>query len=142
MRMTEAEYAAQTARVILAGLPTTGKILPLTKAAPAKRTKFGAKKVYFDRIVFDSQAEAARYMELRVREEYNAISVLVVHPVFPLHVEGKRIGRYVADFRYYSDGVEIVEDVKSKPTAALRAFRRNCAHVLAEYGITITVVGA
>lgn len=42
---------------------------------------------------------------------------LETHPVFPLLVNGIKIGRYTADFKYKNaDGEEVVEDVKSKIT--------------------------
>ena len=42
---------------------------------------------------------------------------LEIHPVFPLLVNGIKIGRYTADFKYKNaDGEEVVEDVKSKIT--------------------------
>ena len=45
------------------------------------------------------------------------ISNLELHPVFPLMVNGVKIGRYTADFKYINDeGKTIIEDVKSKVT--------------------------
>lgn len=42
---------------------------------------------------------------------------LEIHPVFPLLVNGIKIGRYTADFKYKNaNGEEVVEDVKSKIT--------------------------
>jgi hypothetical protein len=42
---------------------------------------------------------------------------LEVHPVFPLLVNGVKIGRYTADFKYKNvNGEEVIEDVKSKIT--------------------------
>ena len=42
---------------------------------------------------------------------------LETHPVFPLLVNGIKIGRYTADFKYKNaNGEEVVEDVKSKIT--------------------------
>jgi len=47
----------------------------------------------------------------------NYISELEIHPVYPLLVNGIKIGRYTADFKYKNkDGEEIIEDVKSKIT--------------------------
>tara|TARA_R110002020_G_scaffold187961_7_gene386466 strand:- start:1941 stop:2171 length:231 start_codon:yes stop_codon:yes gene_type:complete len=45
------------------------------------------------------------------------IKDLEIHPIFPLIVNGVKIGRYTADFKYINkEGVEIIEDVKSKVT--------------------------
>jgi len=45
------------------------------------------------------------------------ISDLELHPVYPLMVNGIKIGRYTADFRYKNqNGKTIIEDVKSKVT--------------------------
>ena len=42
---------------------------------------------------------------------------LETHPVFPLLVNGIKIGRYTADFKYKNqDGEVVIEDVKSKIT--------------------------
>lgn len=67
---------------------------------------------------FDSKLEAQRYKDLRIMETAGVISALEVHPRFDLVVNGVRIGRYTADFRYVDtdSGVQIVEDVKSRPT--------------------------
>jgi hypothetical protein len=40
------------------------------------------------------------------------IAELVVHPVYPLVVNGKKVGRYTADFSYKENGNKVVEDVK------------------------------
>ena len=45
------------------------------------------------------------------------ISDLETQPVFPLLVNGIKIGRYTADFKYKNqDGEVVIEDVKSKIT--------------------------
>ena len=49
---------------------------------------------------------------MRARE----ISDLEVHPKFDLMVNGVKIGRYTADFRYKKGSDVIVEDVKSRAT--------------------------
>lgn len=104
------------------------------------RSKYGARQVYLDRILFASNAEAKRYGELRLLEFGGFITRLVVHPAFPLEVDGKRIGTYRADFRYLTKGGEVVEDVKSPATAIKETFVRTKKHIAAQYGIEITVV--
>ena len=44
------------------------------------------------------------------------ISNLELHPRYDLMVNGVKIGRYTADFRYNKGNEVVVEDVKSKPT--------------------------
>lgn len=134
-RVSEAEFAAARAGVAF--------------VKPKKERKYKNRFVYFDRIIFQSEAECERYKELRLLERGGLIQNLVVHPVFPLHVDGQRIANYTADFsyddKYVSDAVftgwrNVTEDVKSKVTAQHRSFLRTCKHVLAEYGVRITVV--
>lgn len=78
---------------------------------------------------FDSQAEADRYMELRVAEKADLIKNLQCHPHFDLipsqKVPGKqgfRAHGYTADFAYMRDGEYIVEDVKSVKTREERDY--------------------
>ena len=78
---------------------------------------------------FDSQAEADRYIELRVAEKAGLISELTCHPHFDLiptqKVPGQRAFRphgYTADFSYMRDGQYIVEDVKSEKTREERDY--------------------
>ena len=78
---------------------------------------------------FDSQAEADRYMELRVAEKAGLIKDLTCHPHFDLipsqKVPGQRGFRphgYTADFAYIRDGEYIVEDVKSEKTREERDY--------------------
>ena len=87
-------------------------------------------------------------------EAAGEIRRLVVHPVFYLHADGGEvIGRYSADFAYLSNRIpagadpetfdpsaEIVEDVKSKRTAATAQFRRTLRHMQVEHGITVQIV--
>ena len=79
--------------------------------------KFHAKKQVYKGIKFDSKKELNRYLILEQMQMKNYISELEIHPKFPLMVNGVKIGRYTADFKYINkEGVEIIEDVKSKVT--------------------------
>ena len=79
-----------------------------------------------DGVLFDSKAEAARYVYLREREKRGEISHLEIQPSFklmgydrlPLRYESGRQAVYRADFAYFSaeHNKRIVEDVKSKAT--------------------------
>lgn len=80
--------------------------------------KYKAKKKVVDGITFDSIREFNRYLELKLLERSGEIENIKPHPRFELIIDGKRIGRYTADFQYelISSGEIVVEDVKSKPT--------------------------
>lgn len=81
------------------------------------RNKYNAKKQFYKGIRFDSKKELDRYLILEQMQIKKYISNLEVHPVFPLIVNGVKIGRYTADFKYINNqGIEIIEDVKSKIT--------------------------
>ena len=81
------------------------------------KNKYNAKKQFYNGKKFDSKKELARYLVLEQMEKNNYISELEIQPVFPLIVNGIKIGRYTADFRYKNNNNEvIVEDVKSKIT--------------------------
>ena len=79
--------------------------------------KYFAKKVTYKNIQFDSKKEYERYVYLEMLMKNKEISELEVHPVYPLMVNGTKIGRYTADFTYKDKtGNVVVEDVKSKYT--------------------------
>ena len=63
---------------------------------------------------------------------------LEIHPVFPLLVNGIKIGRYTADFKYKNaNGEEVVEDVKSKITKTRDYMLRK--KILATYNPPIVI---
>ena len=81
------------------------------------KNKYNAKKQNYKGKTFDSKKELTRFLILESMEKNNYISDLELQPVFPLIVNGHKIGRYTADFRYKNrNGEVIVEDVKSKIT--------------------------
>jgi len=87
----------------------------------------GRKVTYFG-IVFDSQIEGQRYLQLRSMEQEGEISDLICHPKFILipaftDIEGRtqRVITYTADFMYReSDKQLVVEDVKARNHSAKR----------------------
>ena len=81
-------------------------------------TKYHARRTEVDGITFDSLAEARRYGELKLLQAAGEIDTVIVHPVWPIVVNGALVCRYEADFQYhdYKLGCGVVEDVKSKPT--------------------------
>ena len=104
-----------------------------------RRSKYGARKTYYDGILFDSKAEFRRYFELKLLLKAGEIDLLTLQPVFPLIVEGVTIGKYVADFSYVltKNGELLVEDVKGFDVPLGRWKRKHCE---AQYGIQIQVI--
>lgn len=93
------------------------------------RSKYGAKKVIVGSRTYDSKAEALRAVSLRLELSVGAISDLRYQVAYELAqsviVAGRKRPplRYVADFVYIRDGVEVVEDVKGMVTAVYRIKR-------------------
>lgn len=111
--------------------PTSGK----------KKNKYNAVKVQDDGFTFDSKHEHARYCQLKVCLQGGDIEKLELHPRWELVVNGKKIGRYTADFRYVREGKTIVEDAKAKSKAARsRDYILRKKLVEALYGIVIEEV--
>ena len=94
-----------------------------------RRNKYGNRKVRVDGILFDSEAEAIRYGQLKLMEKAGSISSLAMKPVFVLApavtIAGKKKAalRYVADFGYYENGQQITEDVKGYLTDVFKIKR-------------------
>ena len=88
-----------------------------------KSGKVPHQRIVANGIEFDSKAEHDRYLELLVMERAGVIKNLECHPRWeiipaqkiPGH-RGFQAAHYTADFRYFRDGVEHVEDVKSSYT--------------------------
>jgi hypothetical protein len=86
-----------------------------------KRNKYGAKKTTVDGITFDSKWEAQRWGELQAMERGGLVRDLERQVKYEIVVNGEKICRYIADFRYKvvdDDGVttEVVEDAKGVET--------------------------
>ena len=102
-----------------------------------KRNKFNATKIEKDGVKFDSVKEYKRYIELTAQMQRGEISELQCQVKFELAPKVKIAGekrakpalRYFADFTYLSNGVLIVEDVKSVVTRKLASFR-NKKHLM------------
>ncbi len=109
---------------------------------PAKRSKYGAKRVTIDGIDFDSKAEGARYVVLRDLQRAGKIHDLRRQVPYPITVgPSVLVGNYRADFVYWEEGAtaETVEDVKGFDTP-LSKFKRKC--VEAAHGVKIQIVRA
>tara|TARA_R100000353_G_scaffold155834_1_gene114785 strand:- start:2227 stop:2616 length:390 start_codon:yes stop_codon:yes gene_type:complete len=86
-----------------------------------KSLKYKAKKVKLDGYTFDSQAEAKHYWHtLKPKLERGEITHLEVHPSYEIVIDGEKICKYMADFRYFTGKKRIVEDVKGFKTPVYR----------------------
>lgn len=106
------------------------------------RNKFGAKKTEIDGFIFASKSEAARYAHLKLLVRIGEISDLELQPAFDFILDGTKICRYIADFRYreVATGEIIVEDVKSTPTKTPE-YRIKKKLMYAFYGIDVRETG-
>lgn len=101
---------------------------PLTKATPAKRKKYGNKKVTNHHGTFDSVREWERFQVLMLKERGGLITNLRRQVRFELVPGVKLAGekrarpaiRYFADFVYVEHGREIIEDAKGRQTPDYR----------------------
>lgn len=91
----------------------------------ATLSKYRAHKKEIDNITFASQAEASRYIELKIRLQAGEILGLVLQPRYVLQEgftdntgERHRPIVYIPDFEYYDNiaSAKIVEDVKGFKT--------------------------
>ncbi len=104
-----------------------------------RRSKYGAQPVTIDGLRFDSKREAARWGQLVLMERAGVIQGLRRQVPFVLidkSTHGRAI-KYVADFSYMQDGVEIVEDAKGYRTEVYKLKRRMMAE---RYGIIVKEV--
>ena len=82
-----------------------------------KKNKFNAEKQIYKGLKFASKKEFHRYLVLEKMLSDKSITDLELQPMYPLMVNGIKIGRYTADFRYKDQsGETIIEDVKSIAT--------------------------
>lgn len=108
--------------------------------------KYHSKKVTLGGIVFDSKKEAARYRELLLMERAGQIHSLrrqVPYELIPNQYQTDAKGKqklierkcvYNADFVYYENGREIVEDTKGMRTKDYIIKRKLMLH---KYGVKI-----
>lgn len=94
------------------------QLLWISKMREEIKAKYKNKKVEYNRIVFDSKKECARYRQLEILERVWKITDLKTQVVFVLVEKSKwqRALKYIADFEYIQDGKRIVEDVKGYKT--------------------------
>lgn len=85
-----------------------------------KKPKYGNKKTEFDGLKFDSRKEFARYMILKQDAEVKDLQTQVT---FQVEVNGVKVCKYIADFVYIRNGLEVIEDVKSEITRKEKYYR-------------------
>ena len=105
-------------------------------------SKYKAKKVAHEGMLFDSTAELAIYKQLRLREQMGSIRDLRTQVKYEIRVYGHHVCDYVADFVYtvISTGKSEVVDVKSSFTAKLPVYRLKKKLLRATHGIEIKEV--
>lgn len=103
--------------------------------------KYGNRKTELDGVLFDSNAEARRYNELKLMVLAGAIHSLGMQVRFQITVNDVDICAYVADFRYYDNelGRWIYEDVKGVKTREYKIKKRL---MKATHGIDIVEIEA
>ena len=107
--------------------------------------KYHARKTTFDGITFDSASEASRYAELKMLEKNGEITDLrrqvpfVLLDDYVISGKKKRGIKYVADFVYFEDGIEHIEDVKGCLTPVYELKKKMFE---ARYGKTIEEINA
>lgn len=97
-------------------------------------SKYHSRKTLVDNIMFDSKAEAARYVVLKLMARAGEIKNLRLQPRYTIHdaflafQDGKRYRKveYVGDFEYWEVKNKrlICEDVKGIRTALYRLKRK------------------
>lgn len=104
-------------------------------ALAARGSKYHAKKTTIDGIEFDSAKEAKRYVKLRDMEMAGKIQGLRLQVPFELlpsfECDGVKYRgmKYVADFVYYRNGKQVVEDCKGYKTAEYKLKKKLMAYV-------------
>lgn len=97
--------------------------------------KYHNKKVIIDGIPFPSQKEGNRYLQLKKLQEEGIISDLKLQVPFvliePFTLNGKKYRKmeYVADFVYFRDGEQIVEDTKGYRTEIYKIKKKLMAYL-------------
>jgi len=106
------------------------------------KNKFPAKRVIIDGVTFASKREAKRYAELCLLQKAGEIHQLELQPPFDVYINGKKLCRYTADFRYLDAKTQafIVEDVKSGGTRKDPYYRLRKKAAEMSYAMTVVEV--
>lgn len=104
--------------------------------ARRKASKYQNQKVRLDGYLFDSIAEAARYVELRDLVHKRQIADLRMQVVYPLVASIK----YIGDFEYRdATGKVVTEDVKGRRTAVYMLKRKLFRHFIGRAIVEVKV---
>lgn len=101
----------------------------------ARGSKYHAQKTTIDGIQFDSAREAKRFTKLRALEDAGKIQGLRLQVPFELvpsfECDGVKYRgmKYIADFVYYRNGKQVVEDTKGVKTAEYKLKKKLMAYV-------------
>ena len=104
-------------------------------ALAARGNKYHSKKTTIDGIEFDSAKEAKRYTKLRDMEKAGEIQGLRLQvpfeilPSFECDGVKYRGMKYIADFVYYRNGKQVVEDCKGFKTQEYRLKKKLMAYI-------------
>lgn len=104
-------------------------------ALAVRGSKYHAKKTVVDGIEFDSAKEAKRFTKLRDMERAGKIQGLRLQVPFELlpsfECDGVKYRgmKYVADFVYYRNGKQVVEDCKGFRTTEYKMKKKLMAYV-------------
>jgi hypothetical protein len=126
-------------RLKSAGLIQDYKLKGVEVINDPKKPKFGNVKTELDGIVFDSNREAKRYVQLRFMEKAGMIRDLLLQVEFQLNDGGTHSLKYIADFVYTETrtGNQVVEDAKGHRTKEYKQKRKLMKKI---YGIEIKEV--
>ena len=105
-----------------------------------KANKYRAKRTTIGDQTFASKREASRFLVLKRLEESGAIARLECQPEYLLEIAGRKIAKYVADFRYVTTARPVrvvIEDAKGYKTPVYRLKKKL---VEALYGIEVVEV--
>lgn len=108
-----------------------------------QKGKYGAKRVVVDGIAFQSKREASRYRQLLLLVRAGEIDDLRLQVPFAITVvnletgEIRVVSKYLADFVYRRQGVQVIEDVKGMKTETYKLKKKL---VEAIHGVRITEV--
>lgn len=96
-----------------------------------------------DGIVFDSIAEMSRYQELELLRAAGHIKDLELQPVFTFQINGRKIAKYIADFRYFDTvrQVDVIEDVKGHKDSVFRLKHKMFKAFFPELTLTLVPAG-
>lgn len=93
------------------------------KTPKKKRSTIGRKTSTDDGLVWDSELEAECYLRLRASGlKYDLHPEFPILPSFQVGHKKFRAMRYTADFRIYAQDTEVIVEVKSPRTRAIRDY--------------------